>query len=289
MALIGVNKSDNVRLGLFNARVGAENLIQELYQIIGNLKELGIDDLTATKIACQSFPTRNGGLEWQDPRKDNEELASLVAVAYPQGLPLYKLPPLPKKTSARKKSLPPEQEPQGDETTAGEKQAEPSPQSAPLPPKPERPQAPPAPRQAPQKPVARDDSGYPGYSLMKDAKWRKLLESVPINRAAPERLIISWAFNNVGNLVDEIKSADVPCRGALILLMHAKATVSGYEELLGLWSRTLPNQAALRADARFNDDGRTQNMLLDQFSANLTNDDQPRFELAGTEESSGKH
>lgn len=244
----------DVRIASLRRRLASEGNIEGFEKIVATLRASKVNMYDAVAMAVQYYPIRHKddpnrimGYELADPRIGDPELRatiqSVLGDEFLQDLP-SSTPQVP-----------------ADEVQDGDAMPTDPP---PKPPRQPRPSPPP-----PVKPPPAPAGPHPGMVdaglFNRDPRWADLIRQVPIHQTAPERVIVSWVFNNVLNNIEDIDPKSVPCRGAVAMLIFARSGSSGYSELLAMWQKTLPNQQQLKTDPRFNDDGRTQEKLIEDF------------------------
>jgi len=272
-------KGWDVRVSSLRKRLQKEHCIEPFEELVSRLLSTGMSQFDAIAIANQYYPVQSktnasivGGIELADPRIGDPELRRMAS----QVIEDPSQPAAPADVEDGD-STPAPPKPEPTETTDGD-QVPVVPPSQPRPAKPLP--APPVKNDGskPSQAVAKDD-----HLFARDPRWKRLIDQVPIHKTAPERVIIAWVFNNVANPIESIDPSSVPCRGALALLIFARSSSNGYSDLLAMWQKTLPTQSQLRADARFNDDGRTQDKLLGDFMESLSDEPTDRFDETGPE------
>lgn len=93
-----------------------------------------------------------------------------------------------------------------------------------------------------------------------------LIAAIGSERHAGEREVAQWVFNNALVPLEALDPVSVPSLGALKLLQWVKTSGANYTEFVrSIWSKMLPNKSQLDLENRFNDDGRKQLQMLDEF------------------------
>jgi len=99
---------------------------------------------------------------------------------------------------------------------------------------------------------------------------KELIDAIGSERQAGEREVAQWVFNNAITPFESLDPLDVPSLGALQLLRWVQTSTTNYTEFIrSIWSKMLPNKSQLDLENRFNDDGRKQFQLLEEFERSL--------------------
>ena len=99
---------------------------------------------------------------------------------------------------------------------------------------------------------------------------REISKAIDPSKKAGVRAVAEWVFQNAFSEADEIAPDLVPSRGALGLLVWVQASPTNYSEFIRtIWAKLLPSKGQLESEARFNDDGREQLKLLEEFEASF--------------------
>ena len=118
-------------------------------------------------------------------------------------------------------------------------------------------------------PVGAIDEAAKAPALMSVIPQR-LLSGVNKHKTASVRDVAQWVFENSQTMLDSIAPDDVPSRGALGLLVWVQASPASYAEFIRtIWAKLLPSKGQLESEARFNDDGREQLTMLEEFEASF--------------------
>lgn len=112
----------------------------------------------------------------------------------------------------------------------------------------------------------------------------KLAKSVPADRKASETEVARWVFENQPVAWDDLDPNGIPCRGAIGLLAYAKGGANYGSFIQQVWSKILPSKQQLLRGGGFNDDGRENLALIEQFDRELYAQDEPSAEQDPEEE-----
>lgn len=123
-----------------------------------------------------------------------------------------------------------------------------------------------APRRAADN-AAPSDEGPDSWAKPSRGDWRRLAEAVGFDCKPSTRAVIEWVFDHGSADPRKIDPTTVPGTGAVTLLQYVQESAANYRDFLQLWGKTIPQRAAIEAEARFADDGRKQLALLDEFLA----------------------
>lgn len=129
----------------------------------------------------------------------------------------------------------------------------------------------PPPEPAPETVAPPPPAKRPADAKQKDRfgpEWAALAAKVPATKIGSEREAARWVFEHYMTDVSEIDPATAPSRGAIGLLWWVRTHPVGYHEFLtSIWVKTMPTQAQMRGEGRFNDDGRKTLALFDIIDA----------------------
>ncbi len=93
------------------------------------------------------------------------------------------------------------------------------------------------------------------------------------DRKAKHVEIITWVSDNIDRKLYAIKSVPSPAAATLLKCVRASGSRGIAVFFKDQWIKAFPTTRALEAEARFNDDGRSIEKLIDDFHA----DDADRF------------
>lgn len=110
-----------------------------------------------------------------------------------------------------------------------------------------------------------------GIAALRD-RWQKIIDQLDPAKGCPPREEIEWVHNNVLTPPEEIEVVNVPSRGAVATLILVQSSAErNWDFTKNIWTLIVPAKGQLEVDSRFNDDGRVQLALLDQFDEQVNN------------------
>lgn len=121
-----------------------------------------------------------------------------------------------------------------------------------------------------KKPAYPTNSRGAAHTPKFDARWQAITKQVPAAKVASPREVSMWIFENAGVDIGDVDVSTIPSRGAVRLLHWVQTHPAGYHEFLSMfYSKMMPNNAQMKGEGRFFDDGRKVLTLFAQLEQEL--------------------